>query len=115
MENSDEFTAAEFIALLKEEGMTAYVTQTGGNTATFYIDNGPEFEVMAIGPGSYNWGNPGASEFTTDELSYALDYYDRNDEYREPEPENFYIAPGTSLQEAAREIAAKYRELNGGK
>lgn len=111
MLGENEFYGRDLIAALQAEGLKATIEHTGGGTATMYVDNDPAHEMIVVGPGYFGEGNTGAI-FTTDEMFYSLDYLDRNDNYRAVDPEMFEIAPGTPLQAAARQIAAKYREVN---
>jgi hypothetical protein len=108
------FPASKLLDALKAEGVEdAWVWQSGGGTATIMIPKEDGFPML-IGPGSYHWTKPSMSLFTMDELSYGLDhdtYYERNG-LDADEPENYYVDPETSITDAAKQIVAKFRELN---
>jgi hypothetical protein len=57
-------TAGDIIAALETAGIPATVEQTGGNCATIVVGD----DLVWIGPGSYNWAEPAASNFDVDYL-----------------------------------------------
>lgn len=108
-----EFYAEDLIAALVAEGLTsAKVYQSGGGCATFEIRQEPQDDAVLIGPGSYDWRNSEKSVFTTDELSYGADPYDVDGEQKDHDPQEFYVASGTPLDEVAKAVASEYRRLN---
>ena len=112
-EGEPYFPASDLLEPLKAEGLDkAYVEQTGGGTATFYIQQEKHHEMVTAGPGRFDWGNPDNSEFTLGEFYYGMDCYDNDGDLRDEDPENFQILPGTSMADAAKAIAEFYRNLN---
>ena len=107
------FFAKELTDPIKAEGLKVNTCQSGGGTATLYIEdpNKPQHDMFLVGPGSYNWGNPDMSQFTMDELSYGLDHWeDDGEEMREEEPESVSIDPSTSVPDAAKQIVAAFKK-----
>lgn len=112
-EENGWFPASDLLEPLKAEGLDkATVEQTGGGTATFYIQQEPHHDMVTVGPGSFHWGEPDKSLFTLDEFYYGMDCYDNDGELRDEDPENHRILPGTSMADAAKTIAEFYRKLN---
>jgi len=97
---------------MKAEGLELQVGQTGGGTATFFLQREGSHTFL-IGPGSYNWNDPLESQFTTAELYYGPDQYDED---REPvkfsDDDEKTITPGTPMTDAAQEIAAHFHRFN---
>lgn len=63
-EVSYEQIAETLTPILQPLGLTAYVAQTGGGTATVIVTReGGEEGIIAIGPGSYDWATSRASTF----------------------------------------------------
>lgn len=107
------FQAKELVDAVKAEGFELHVLQTGGGTATFEL-KAEGYPVYLIGPGSYNWGAPLESEFTTSELYYGPDHYDEDGEPVDvPENEEKTVTPGTAIADVAKEIVAAYRQYVG--
>ena len=109
----ERFIAKELLDALKAEGLNADVQQTGGGTATIFIEDPekPGEDVFLVGPGSYHWNDPNMSLFTMAELSYGLDHWeDDGDTLREVEPEGFVIDPSTSVADAAKQIVAAFKK-----
>ncbi|MDR6989315.1 hypothetical protein J2Y66_003830 [Paenarthrobacter nitroguajacolicus] len=108
------FPARELVTAMKAEGLELQVGQTGGGTATFFLQKGGSHTFL-IGPGSFNWSEPLESQFTTAELYYGPDQYDEDGEPVEfPDDEEKTIAPGTPMAEIAKEVAANFRRFNTG-
>lgn len=110
-----EFYAKDLVAALVVEGLIARVEQTGGGTATFYVQNAPTEEPILIGPGSFSWGNPGNSVFTTEELFIGEDSYDLNDELKDYDPECVSPTLDATLEEVAKMVKVEYDKLNAPK
>jgi len=110
-----EFYAKDLVAELVVVGLVAYVEQTGGGTATIRVQNAPTEEVILIGPGSYAWGTPGNSVFTTEELFIGEDSYDLNDELKDYDPEAVSPALDATTAEIALMVKAEYDKLNSAK
>lgn len=92
--------------------MELHVGQTGGGTATFFLELEGSHAFL-IGPGSYNWNAPLESEFTTADLHYGPDQYDDDGEPLEfSDDEEKTIVPGTTMADIAQEIAANFRRFN---
>ena len=79
---ANEFYGGDLVAALKEAGFeNAFVNQTGGGTATIYVSQSKERtagkvdEIILGGPGSYQWGDPGKSVFTTDDFYIGEEQY----------------------------------------
>ena len=106
----NEFYVRDLVSALKEEGLEAVIGQSGGGTATLYIELGRKCEdgsdYFLIGPGSYNWTDAPTSIMTTDEL-----YYGEDGNYH-MEPRMGEVKPGTSMADAAKEIAELFRQIN---
>lgn len=117
MENNVElegnwFFAKDLLAALAAEGLDkAYVWQSGGNCATFWIQQEDSHMPFTAGPGSYNWTDSTTSAFTTDELYYSPDYDTYYEKHGE-EVDQPGIAPGTTMADAAKLIADAYRKQN---
>jgi hypothetical protein len=110
-EGSGYFEASKLIEALRIEGLDAHVWQSGGGTATLTIKREETHKEFLIGPGSYHWEAPGKSLFTTDELYAGVDVDD--DRYdQETDGDGITIAPGTSIEDSAKQIAAEYRRVN---
>lgn len=110
-----EFYAKDLVAELVVIGLVAYVEQTGGGTATMRVQNTPTEEPVLIGPGSFSWGNPGNSVFTTEELFIGEDSYDLNDELKDYDPECVSPAMDATVEEIAQLVKAEYDKLNSAK
>lgn len=79
-------TGGEILAAVRAAGVTApaYVEQTGGGTATVYVgepDDDTGWYPVAIGPGSFNWGDANGSEFGAAELFVGPDEPDAGGSY----------------------------------
>ncbi|MFJ4268380.1 hypothetical protein ACIPY1_17630 [Paenarthrobacter nicotinovorans] len=113
--NADEidyFPARELVDAMKAEGLELQVGQTGGGTATFFLQSEGSHTFL-IGPGSFDWNDPLESQFTTAELYYGPDHYDGDGEPVEiPDDEEKTIIPGTPMRDIAAEIAATFRRFN---
>jgi hypothetical protein len=107
-----EFYAKDLIAELVVVGLIARVEQTGGGTATIFVQNAPTEEPILIGPGSYNWGTAGNSVFTTEELYIGEDSYDLNDELKDYDPEAVSPAMDATVAEIAQMTKTEYDKLN---
>lgn len=106
------FPARELVDAMKTEGLKLQVEQTGGGTATFFLQEEGSHTFL-IGPGSYSWNAPLESEFTTAELYYGPDQYDEEGEPVEfSDAEERTIAPGTLMADIAKEIATNFRRFN---
>lgn len=110
-----EFYAKDLLSALTAVGLTATVDQTGGGTATFYVQNAPTEEPILIGPGSFAWGNPGNSVFTTEDLYIGEDSYDLNDELKDYDPEAVSPALDATMEEIALMTKVEYEKLNATK
>ncbi|MCC3292891.1 hypothetical protein [Arthrobacter sp. zg-Y1110] len=64
--NSSEITALAIITGLEAKGIESFVYQTGGGTATIYVMM--PSRVLIVGPGAYDYDEPGASTFDTGDL-----------------------------------------------
>ncbi|MEU7822943.1 hypothetical protein [Catellatospora sp. NPDC049133] len=104
------------VALLDDEGVKAYVEQTGGGTATIYIGEtvtigGEEQYELAAGPGSFE--GPGWTEGTSDTANFSISRDDHGVSgwYVEPQPlddeEAIVRLILASLTRARAEIAAE--------
>lgn len=106
----NEFYAKDLVEALAAEGVTSIIGQSGGGTATLYVrldrqtEDGTDY--FLIGPGSYNWTDPGTSILTTDDLSCGEDgnYHEFG--------RNWDIPPGTTIPAMAKLIADAFREVN---
>ena len=111
-EEIEWFPARDLVDAMKAEGLELQVGQTGGGTATFFLQREGSHTFL-IGPGSYNWNDPLESQFTTAELYYGPDQYDED---REPvkfsDDDEKTITPGTPMTDAAQEIAAHFHRFN---
>lgn len=106
------FPARELVDAMKTEGLKLQVGQTGGNTATFFLQEEGS-RTFLIGPGSFNWNDPLESQFTTAELYYGPDHYDDDGEPVEvSDDEEKTITPGTLMTDIAAEIATNFRRFN---
>ncbi|MET3370956.1 UNVERIFIED_CONTAM: hypothetical protein ABIE34_004235 [Jeotgalibacillus campisalis] len=106
------FPARELVDAMKAEGLELHVDQTGGGTATFFLQSEGS-HTFTVGPGSYSWTNPLESEFTTAELYYGPDHYDDDGEPVEfSADDEKTITPGTPMADIAQEIAANFRQFN---
>ncbi|GGJ41725.1 hypothetical protein [Paenarthrobacter histidinolovorans] len=106
------FPARELVDAMKAEGLELHVDQTGGGTATLFLQREGS-HTFTIGPGSYSWNAPLESEFTTAELHYGPDHYDEDGEPVDfPGDEEKTITPGTPIADIAKEIAANFRRFN---
>ena len=109
-EGNEYFNAGELTDALKAEGLESEIWHTGGGCATIYIrldrkcEEGDDY--FMIGPGSYHWEDPRKSLFTTDELYYG------EDGNIHANPQDWTVKPGTSIPDAAKEIAQRFREVN---
>ncbi|WP_416430448.1 hypothetical protein [Paenarthrobacter nicotinovorans] len=111
-EETEWFPARELVDAMKAEGLELQVEQTGGGTATFFLQSEGS-HTFTIGPGSFSWKNPLESRFTTAELYYGPDHYDEADEPVEfSADEEKTITPGTPMADIAQEIAANFRRFN---
>lgn len=113
--NTDEiewFPARGLTEAMVTEGFELQVGQTGGGTATFFLQSEGSHTFL-IGPGSYDWNDPLESQFTTAELYYGSDHYDGDGEPVEiPDDEEKTITPGTPMADIAKEVAAAFRRFN---
>lgn len=100
------FDAGLLVDALKEHGLDANIWQSGGGTATLTIKQDPSHDEVLIGPGSYHWEDPRKSLLTTDELYYGLDAGEMEDTI------DGTVAPGTSIPDAAKQIADAYKAHN---
>ncbi|NIJ03382.1 hypothetical protein FHR86_003741 [Paenarthrobacter ilicis] len=106
------FPARELVDAMKAEGLELHVDQTGGGTATFFLQSAG-CHTFTVGPGSFSWKDPLASEFTTAELYYGPDRYDDDgDPVEFAADEEKAITPGTPMADIAQEIAANFRRFN---
>jgi hypothetical protein len=111
-EEIEWFPARELVDVMKAEGLELQVGQTGGGTATFFLQ-AEGSHTFLIGPGSYSWADPQESQFTTAELYYGPDQYDEDGEPVEfSDDEEKTVTPGTPMAEIAHEIAANFRRFN---
>ncbi|SEJ83670.1 hypothetical protein SAMN04487917_1217 [Arthrobacter sp. yr096] len=111
-EEIEWFPARELVVAMKAEGLELQVGQTGGGTATFFLESEGSHAFL-IGPGSYSWNTPLESQFTTAELYYGPDQYDEAGEPVEfSDDEEKTITPGTPITDIAQEIAANFRRFN---
>lgn len=108
--SDNQFYVKDLVAALATEGVTAEIGQSGGGTATLYVEldrycaDGKDY--FLIGPGSYNWSDAPMSTMTTDEL------YCGEDGSYHMEPKDWTVAPGTSIPDAAKQIAGWFREVS---
>ncbi|MFJ4210685.1 hypothetical protein ACIPY2_19695 [Paenarthrobacter sp. NPDC089675] len=106
------FPARELVDAMKAEGLDLHVGQTGGGTATFFLQEEGSHTFL-IGPGSYSWNAPQESEFTTADLHYGPDQYDEDGEPVEfSDDEQKTTTPGTLMADIAKEIATNFRRFN---
>jgi len=106
------FPARELVDAMKAEGLELHVDQTGGGTATFFLQS-EGCHTFTVGPGSFSWKDPLASKFTTAELYYGPDHYDDDGEPVDfAADEEKTITPGTPIANIAQEIAANFRRFN---
>ncbi|WP_024821101.1 hypothetical protein [Arthrobacter sp. 31Y] len=111
-EEIEWFPARELVDAMKNEGLDLQVGQTGGGTATFFLQEEGSHTFL-IGPGSFNWNDPLESQFTTAELYYGPDHYDDAGEPMEfADDEEKTITPGTPMTDIAEEIATNFRRFN---
>ncbi|VXB16531.1 hypothetical protein ARTHRO9V_1270003 [Arthrobacter sp. 9V] len=56
-EEIEWFPARDLVDAMKAEGLELHVEQTGGGTATFFLQSEGN-HTFTVGPGSFNWKNP---------------------------------------------------------
>ncbi len=106
------FSARELVDAMKAEGLELHVDQTGGGTATFFLQSAG-CHTFTVGPGAFSWKDPLASKFTTAELYYGPDRYDDDGEPVEfSADEEKTVTPGTPMADIAQEIAVNFRRFN---
>ncbi|WP_405476482.1 hypothetical protein [Paenarthrobacter ilicis] len=106
------FPARELVDAMKAEGLELHVGQTGGGTATCFLQQEGS-HTFTIGPGTYSWNAPQESWFTATALYYGPDHYDDDGEPVEfSADEEKTITPGTPIADIAQEIAANFRRFN---
>lgn len=111
-EDVDGFPARELIEAMNTEGLDLQIVQTGGGTATLFLESEGSHAFL-IGPGSYDWNEPLASRFSTAELYYGPDpYADDGEPVEFSDDEEKTITPGTPVESIAKEIAADFRRFN---
>ena len=106
------FPARELVDAMKAEGLDLQVDQTGGGTATLFLQRKGS-HTFTIGPGSFSWKDPLESKFTTAELYYGPDHYDDDGEPVEfSADEEKTITPGTPMADIAHAIAVNFHRFN---
>lgn len=85
--NDTQFYGESLLPMLHARGFEAYVEHTGGHCATFMVTKTGSNDRILIGPGSFNWDEPGKSVFTTDELAIGADLYYVDDTERDADPD----------------------------
>ncbi|MGK3708745.1 hypothetical protein [Arthrobacter sp. IK3] len=93
-----EVTADELTGALAAKGIDAFVHQTGGNTATIYATL-PR-NIIIVGPGVFNYENPGASVFTSQDLYVGT--------LAEEDP-GIAVTPGATAEKIAEAVIAADR------
>lgn len=111
LKTDSDFSMDELVDLIEARGVSAYVQQTGGGTATIYMgDEMPELNcgdddcphyVLAAGPGVFSWNADEPSIGTFGDFCYGPDDHGDSGEY--------VLVTAMPLETLADNMVAEYR------